>query len=99
MVNFDCFFDWYKSELLDEYQIKDDNPNYVNKELQTVRLAISSFFGDSIKLKIVRDQLIAIKNGVDLPPMCSGKWRNDQYHCIWWLLTLGNSEICFRTAP
>lgn len=66
LVNFDCFFDWYKSELLDEYQIKDDNPNYVNKELQTVRLAISSFFGDLIKLKIVRDQLIAIKNGVDL---------------------------------
>lgn len=66
LVNFDCFFDWYKSELLDEYQIKDDNPNYVNKELQTVRAAISSFFGDSIRLKIVRDQLIAIKNGVDL---------------------------------
>lgn len=66
LVNFDCFFDWYKTELLDEYQIKDDNPNYINKELQTVRAAISSFFGDSIRLKIVKDQLIAIKNGVDL---------------------------------
>lgn len=66
LVNFDCFFDWYKNELLDEYQAKEENPSYINKELLTVRNAISSFFGDSVKLKIVKDQLIAIKDGVEL---------------------------------
>ena len=66
LVNFDCFFDWYKNELLDEYQSKEENPSYINKELLTVRNAISSFFGDSVKLKIVKDQLIAVKNGVEL---------------------------------
>lgn len=66
LVNFDCFFDWYKNELLDEYQIKDENPSYINNELRAVRNAISSFFGDSIKLKIVKNQLIAVKNGVEL---------------------------------
>lgn len=65
LVNFDCFFDWYKNELLDEYQLKEENSEYLNKELLTVKNAISSFFGDSIKLKIIRDQLIAVKNGVD----------------------------------
>ena len=66
LVNFDCFFDWYKNELLDEYQAKEENPSYINKELLTVRNAISSFFGDSVKLKIVKDQLIAIKDRVEL---------------------------------
>ena len=66
LVNFDCFFDWYKNELLDEYQAKEENPSYINKELLTVRNAISSFFGDSVKLKIVKDQLIAVKDGVEL---------------------------------
>ena len=66
LINFDCFFDWYKNELLDEYQAKEDQPSYVNKELLTVRKAISSFFGDAVKLKIIKDQLIAIKAGVEL---------------------------------
>ncbi len=65
LVNFDCFFDWYKNELLDEYQTKEENPRYISNELNTVRVAISKFFGETIKLKIVRDQLIATKNGVD----------------------------------
>lgn len=66
LVNFDCFFDWYKNEILDEYQAREENPSYINNELRSVRNAISSFFGETVKLKIVKDQLIAIKNGVEL---------------------------------
>lgn len=50
-------------------------------------------------LLFVKGEILLRGCQIRICPMCSGKWRNDQYRCIWWLLTLGNSEICFRTAP
>ncbi len=66
LLNFDCFFNWFKDELLREYQEKDKNSSYVSRELSVVKRAISNFFGESIEIRVYRETLIAIKNGVEI---------------------------------
>ena len=66
LLNFDCFYAWFKDEQLDEYQKRENLNTYESKQLKAVKLAIDSFFDGKIKLKIHNGRLMAVKGNIEL---------------------------------